>query len=171
MAEIFKIERKELIFISIFLKTSTLLVILCSYVLISGCIDFSKDKCKENIKLIGRACNSYAYEHKGKYPQNLNVLIQKGYLKESETPKCPKDNCEYIFISKYVKKYKTNYFIMKCQKHLLLYDSKVGLIDPALANMLDDNMMINYGMGLTEGKVHDKIFLTDEELKKLGFKK
>lgn len=60
---------------------------------------------------------------------------------------------------------------MKCQKHLLLYDSEVGLIDPALATMLDDNMMIDYCMGVTKGKVHDKIFLTDEELKKLGFKK
>lgn len=162
-----------MIFIPIFLKISTLLVILCSYVLISGCIDFSKDKCKENMNLIGRACNFYHNGHNGKYPQNLNVLIQKGYIKESEIPqcKCPKDNCEYIFISKYVKKYKTNYFIMKCQKHLLLYDSEVGLIDPALATMLDDNMMIDYCMGVTEGKVHDKIFLTDEELKKLGFKK
>jgi prepilin-type processing-associated H-X9-DG protein len=56
-----------------------------------------------NLKQIGLACAMYANDHNDIFPPNLQVLVEKGYLKPDilESPRKPKDfdGPSYIYIS------------------------------------------------------------------------
>ena len=113
-------------------------------------------KCLKNIVLLNVACEMYSKE-KDRYPDNIYQLTQNGYIKE--ILKCPKDNCEYKFISKYIKNNDKaiNDFIIYCPNHALIFDSS-GLCSGEKKESIKN------------GKISDEITLTDEELKQLGFK-
>ena len=152
-----------------------------------------KITCKGNVKNIATACEMYAADHNGKYPKTLNAIVEEGntiqYFKivqkgmyfdhvttqAKEVPKCPIDNCEYKFVSKYIKigdKNRIDYYIIKCPKHPLVFDSSIGIMD--LENA--DNSVKNYYNSIKHGIVpkgrylSEDIKLTPEDLKKLGIK-
>ena len=151
-----------------------------------------KTTCKGNIKNIATACEIYAADHNGKYPKTLNAIVEEGYTiqyfkivqkgmyfdhittQAKEVPRCPIDNCEYKFISKYIEKTnnspRIDYFIIKCPKHPLVFDSNIGIID--LENA--DNSTKNYYTNISNGKINlgngKIITLTSNELRILGIK-
>ena len=180
-------------------KFATLLIVLCICFAVTGCFggagtmqNYSearkqviKTECKNNLLNIALACEMYAADHERRYPKNLDILTsdKEKYQYIKEIPKCPIDQCEYKFVSKFSpqndKHDNMSYYILKCQKHPFLVDSNVEFLD---ADNLNGAYIEGYG-SLTEyynsiknGKIHvnlDKskeITLTPEELKELGFK-
>ncbi len=58
--------------------------------------------CRGNLKIIGEGCLFYVSENRGKYPENLQVLIDKAMLR-TRALKCPSDKssreCSYLYVA------------------------------------------------------------------------
>lgn len=141
-------------------------------------------KCQDNMFQINDICKIYATKNEGKYPNNLHQLQQNEYIKE--IPKCPQNNCEYKFVSKYIKNgdKEIKFFIIHCPKHNSILRSPGYWLSEGKHNSDIEKQFID---SIKQGKipilkdgetiilnVKDKeaqiITLTDEELKQLGFK-
>ena len=183
-----------------FYKLATLLIVLCLCFAVTGCFGSkpkeeskqthtkattqSKDNyletisdtekqniitsCKSNEKNIGIACEMYAADHNGRYPKNLDELTQNGYIRI--IPTCPLDSSSsYKFVSK---SEPTDYYILKCPNHKIIFESQVGLLDNESTDL--EGSIKDYYEGLLNGKSDvgegKVITLTDDDLKELGFK-
>ncbi len=51
--------------------------------------------CRGNLRSLGFIIDNYATDNDGHYPQNLDVLVELGYLEK--LPVCPKTNDPYVF--------------------------------------------------------------------------
>ena len=80
--------------------------------------------CRANLKNIGTACEMYAADHEGRYPTNLDIIIQDHYMKIM--PVCPFNQERYEFESTE----KPDFYSVKCKHHQMIFDSKIGLTDP-----------------------------------------
>ena len=173
-------------------KLATLLIVLCMCFVITGCFgtvntmtkkyseareQSQKTNCKSNLTNIATACEMYAADHEGRYPKNLDEITKNGYMRV--LPKCPICDEEYKFVSKYIKiddKNVIDYYILKCQKHPIRFDSIMGRMD--LENA--DARLKKYYQAISNGKIKLKlrnnqkntfeITFTDDELKELGIK-
>ncbi len=145
-------------------KLATLLIILCLCFTIVGCkskkeIEQNKKlevqaECSINLSAISNACDIYAKEHEGKYPNSLDEL--KRNSKENFSINCPENSNKYLYISK-DEKY---YYIIKCSDHKIIMDNKLGIIEldtfkrePKFKNIVQQELQEN---------------LNPEELKEIG---
>ena len=125
--------------------------------------------CKSNEKDIGVGCEMYAADHEGRYPKTLDELSQNGYIREM--PTCPLDSSNsYKFISRAEP---FDYYIIKCPNHKIIFESQMGLLDEETKEL--ESSLKKYYDSLSNGKIYmvgegQEISLTDDEMKKLGFK-
>jgi len=65
-------------------------------------------ECESNLKNLATACEMFATNNEGHYPQSLDELVEKGYIKE--IPACPASGKPYI----YSFQIKPDFFLIKC---------------------------------------------------------
>ncbi len=175
-------------------KLTTFLFILCLCFAVTGCFGDNtttkkystskkegiKTSCKSNLRNIGIACENYAADHSGYYPNDLYEITKNGYMKE--LPNCPSDNCKYKFVSKSRNEEPGDYdyYIIKCQNHPMFFDSVIGLVDSETEKEYINSVekikkhynSVKNGNVYEEmnGTIYEVTKLTDDELKELGFK-
>ena len=119
--------------------------------------------CKSNIKNIGTACELYAADHNGFYPNNLDELKRPDYIKVIQT--CPLDSSNSY---KFVSKKHPDYYILKCPNHKIIFDSIMGLIDGEEIN--NSREYDEYCNSIKSGSLNESVKFTDDDLKELGIK-
>ena len=65
-------------------------------------------RCESNIKNLATACEMFAQDNKGHYPESLEELVEKNYIKE--VPLCPSSEKPYI----YSFQVNPDFFLIKC---------------------------------------------------------
>lgn len=79
---------------------SIIVIVIFITMLFPGLIRFDKGarllySCTGNLRNIGLIITNYSTDHKGHYPQNLEILVEQKYF--SELPVCPVTGESYIY--------------------------------------------------------------------------
>jgi len=107
------------------LKTSVNIIIvlfLVTLFCLSGCKPSLKtqlEESKKHLENLGRACEVYAKDNNGSYPDRLELLVEKGIM--VKTPACPITGKSYIYLSG------PGLFIIKCPEEDLYLET--GMVD------------------------------------------
>lgn len=99
--------------------------------------------CKSNLKNLGTACEMYAADHNGRYPNSYSAIRQEGYMKVlPECPLTPKISYTYTMRSN------PDYYYLLCTSgdhtqagvkatQFPQFDSQVGLVCPLSSDSTD----------------------------------